>query len=67
VKIPTVVRTPDFINVIMYASIDVYIRTAANPLWLCGWLFGTLTELCSRQLYYSLLLFVNEVKFFDNT
>jgi len=66
-KIPTAVRTPDFINVIMYASIDVYIRTTANPLWWCGWLFGTLTELCSRQLYCSLLLFVNEVKLFDYT
>jgi len=31
-KIPTAVRTQDFINVIMYASIDVHIRTAANPL-----------------------------------
>jgi hypothetical protein len=50
-KIPTGVRTPDFINVIMYASTDVYIRMAANPLWWCGWPFDTLTELCSIQLY----------------
>jgi len=37
-KIRTAVRTLDFINVIMYTSIGVYIHTAANPLW-CGGAF----------------------------
>jgi len=41
VKILTAVRTPDLINVIMYALIGVYIPTAANPLWWYGGLSGT--------------------------
>ena len=35
-KILTVVKTPDFTSIIMYASIDIYIRTADGLLNLGG-------------------------------
>jgi hypothetical protein len=48
-KIPTALRTPNFVNVIIYASTDVYILTAADLL--VKVVFVTVIELCTRQLH----------------
>ena len=51
-KILTVVKTPDFTSIIMYASIDIYIRTADGLLNLGGGQYGRQRNSHPRQHYF---------------